>query len=89
MSPIAGRVETGLLMRSYSRLDPGAGERAVTRAERNRSLPDLPPISESVPGVVIANWYSMFFPKGTSPAIVGKLSVLIKKALRDNKIDEF
>lgn len=62
---------------------------AVTTAERNRSLPDLPPISETVPGVVIANWYSMFFPKGTSPAIVDKLSVLIKKALSDKKINEF
>ena len=62
---------------------------AVTTAERNQSLPDLPPISETVPGVVIANWYSMFFPKGTSPAIVDKLSVLIKKALSDKKINEF
>jgi len=61
----------------------------VTTAERNRSLPDLPAISTIVPGVVIGNWYSMFFPKGTSPAIVNKLSGLIKKALSDKKIDAF
>jgi len=59
---------------------------AVTTAERNKSLPDLPPINEAVPGVVIANWYSMFFPKGTSSEIVNKLSVLIKKAFSDKKI---
>lgn len=59
---------------------------AVTTAERNKSLPDLPPISETVPGVVIGNWYSMFFPKGTSPEIVNKLSALIKKAFSDKKI---
>ncbi len=61
----------------------------VTTAERNRSLPDLPAISTIVPGVVIGNWYSMFFPKGTSPDIVNKLSGLIKKALSDKKIDAF
>jgi len=61
----------------------------VTTAERNRSLPDLPTINSVVPGVVIGNWYSMFFPKGTPPAIVNKLSVLIKKALSDKKIDAF
>jgi len=59
---------------------------AVTTAERNKSLPDLPPISETVPGVVIGNWYSMFFPKGTSSEIVNKLSALIKKAFSDKKI---
>ena len=62
---------------------------AVTTAERNKSLPDLPPINETVPGVVIANWYSMFFPKGTSSEIVNKLSALIKKAFSDKKILDF
>jgi len=61
----------------------------VTTAERNRSLPDLPAIHTIVPGVVIGNWYSMFFPKGTPPEIVNKLSNLIKKALSDKKIDAF
>ncbi len=31
----------------------------------------------------------MFFPKGTSPDIVNKLSGLIKNALSDKKIDAF
>ncbi len=61
----------------------------VTTAERNRSFPNLPAIKTIVPGVEIANWYSMFFPKGTPSEIVNKLPVLIKKALADKKINAF
>lgn len=61
----------------------------VTTRDRNPSLPDLPAIRTVVPGVEVANWYSMFFPKGTSSAIVNKLSTLIKKALSDKKIAAF
>jgi len=61
----------------------------VTTPERNRSLPDLPAIKTVVPGVEIGNWYSMFFPKGTSSDVVNKLSELIKTALSDKKIDAF
>ncbi len=62
---------------------------AVTTAERNPSLPDLPAISTVVPGLVIANWYSMFYPKGTPQAIVDKLSSLVKASLSDAKIKGF
>lgn len=62
---------------------------AVTTAEPNPSLPDLPPISKYIPGLVIENWYSMFFPKGASPEAVNGLSSIIKKALDDEKIRNF
>lgn len=62
---------------------------AVTTAESNPSLPDLPAISTVVPGLVIANWYSMFYPKGTPQAIVDKLSSLVKASLSDEKIQGF
>jgi tripartite-type tricarboxylate transporter receptor subunit TctC len=62
---------------------------AVTTAERNRSLPDLPPIRTFLPGLVIENWYAMFFPKGTPAEPVQRLSALVKKALDDEKIKAF
>lgn len=62
---------------------------AVTTENRNRSLPKLPAIHTIVPGVVIANWYSMFFPKGTPDNIVNKLSELVKASLSDEKIQAF
>ncbi|HSC96109.1 MAG TPA: tripartite tricarboxylate transporter substrate binding protein [Burkholderiales bacterium] len=62
---------------------------AVTTAERNSSLPDLPAINTFVPGLVIANWYGMFFPKGTSSEAINGLSKVIKQALSDAKIKGF
>jgi len=62
---------------------------AVTTENKSRAFPDLPPLHTIVPGVVIANWYSMFFPKGTSPETAAKLSKLIKAALDEKKIAQF
>jgi tripartite-type tricarboxylate transporter receptor subunit TctC len=62
---------------------------AVTTAEKNSSLPDLPTISTFVPGLVIGNWYAMFFPKGTPAEAVNGLSKIIKQALSDPKIKDF
>jgi tripartite-type tricarboxylate transporter receptor subunit TctC len=62
---------------------------AVTTHDKNPAFPDLPPIRTIVPGVEIANWYGMFFPKGTPSNVVNKLPGLIKKALGEKKISAF
>jgi tripartite-type tricarboxylate transporter receptor subunit TctC len=62
---------------------------AVTTAEKNRSLPELPTINTFVPGLEIGNWYGMFFPKGTPSEAVDRLSAIIKQALDDEKIKVF
>ena len=62
---------------------------AVTTPQKNRSFPKLPPISTFVPGLEIANWYAMFFVKGTPPEAVNRLSTIIKQALSDEKIKGF
>jgi tripartite-type tricarboxylate transporter receptor subunit TctC len=61
----------------------------VTTATKQRAFPDLPTINSVVPGVVIGNWYAMFFPKGTPSAIVNTLPGLIKAALGEKKIADF
>jgi tripartite-type tricarboxylate transporter receptor subunit TctC len=61
----------------------------VTTATKQRAFPDLPTIDSVVPGVVIGNWYAMFFPKGTPSAIVNTLPGLIKTALGEKKIADF
>ena len=38
---------------------------------------------------MIANWYGMFFPKGTSSEAINGLSKVIKRALNDDKIKGF
>ncbi|MDH5534193.1 MAG: tripartite tricarboxylate transporter substrate-binding protein [Betaproteobacteria bacterium] len=62
---------------------------AVTTDEPNPGLPGLPPINTVVPGLEIANWYSMFFPKGTPSEAVNGLSKFVKEALSDEKIRGF
>jgi len=47
---------------------------AVTSPRRAQAFPDLPTISEAgVPGFELINWYGLFAPAGTPPAIVSAL----------------
>jgi tripartite-type tricarboxylate transporter receptor subunit TctC len=62
---------------------------AVTTEQKSGSFPKLPTMNSIVPGLVIANWYSMFFPKGTPQEAVNGLASIIKKALDDPKIKGF
>lgn len=58
----------------------------VTTAKRWPSLPDLPAISETLPGYDTGTYYGMFVPKGTPPMIVGKLNAEVNKILMDGGI---
>ena len=62
---------------------------AVTTAKRASAFPDLPTMSEFIPGFVTDNWYAMFFPKGTPQDIVAKMNGLVKDALGSPKVKEF
>ena len=62
---------------------------AVTSAKRSSALPDLPTLSTFIPGFQAENWYAMFFPKGTSQDIVGKMNKVIKTALSNQKVATF
>lgn len=46
---------------------------AVTTATRTKLLPDLPAVSETLPGFGMSNWAGMFLPKGTPDAIRDRL----------------
>jgi tripartite-type tricarboxylate transporter receptor subunit TctC len=53
----------------------------VTSAKRATALPDLPSISETLPGYDITNWYGVAGPTGIQKAIVAKLNTEILRAL--------
>jgi tripartite-type tricarboxylate transporter receptor subunit TctC len=53
----------------------------LTSAHRSPLVPDIPTISETVPGYEFIGWYSLFAPAGTPPAVVSKLNREIVKAL--------
>lgn len=53
----------------------------VTSASRATALPDLPSISETLPGYDISNWYGVAGPTGMQKAIVARLNAEILRAL--------
>jgi len=56
---------------------------AVTPGKRAPALPDTPTLAEAgVPGVVVVNWYGLIAPKGTSNAIIERVSAETVKAVR-------
>lgn len=56
---------------------------AVTTAKRNRVLPDLPTVAESVPGYEFAGWFGMFAPAGTPMKLAQKLSAEAKRGMQN------
>jgi tripartite-type tricarboxylate transporter receptor subunit TctC len=53
----------------------------VTSVKRARQLPDVPSISESLPGYEFTTWQGLLAPKNTPRAIVTALSERIRKSL--------
>jgi tripartite-type tricarboxylate transporter receptor subunit TctC len=56
---------------------------AVTTAERQQLLPDVPAMAEFLPGYEASGWYGVVAPKGTPAPIVEKLNQQINAALAD------
>ena len=59
---------------------------AVTTATRLALLPDIPTVSETVPGFEARSWYGIGAPKNTPAEIVDRLNKEINAALSDPKI---
>ena len=59
---------------------------AITSATRSKVLPDLPTVSEFVPGYEASIWWGVGAPKATPAEIVDKLNKEINAALDDPKM---
>jgi tripartite-type tricarboxylate transporter receptor subunit TctC len=57
---------------------------AVTTASRAEVLPELPTVSEFVPGYEASQWYGIGAPKSTPTDIINKLNQEINAAFSDN-----
>ena len=55
---------------------------AVISPKRQALFPELPAVSETVPGYGVNNWYGFFVPAKTSPAIVRALNTEINNILK-------
>src|SRR5215470_105768 len=56
---------------------------AVTSANRQEALPEVPTMSEFLPGYEARGWYGIVVPKATPTEIVDKLNTEINAALAD------
>jgi tripartite-type tricarboxylate transporter receptor subunit TctC len=61
---------------------------AITSAERFPTLPDLPSVSETVPGVVMNGWFAVVAPTGTPIEIVSRLNREIGEFLKSGDIQQ-
>jgi tripartite-type tricarboxylate transporter receptor subunit TctC len=55
---------------------------AVTSDARNPRIPDVPTLSESIPGFVSVSFTGMVAPAGVAPAIITRLNAAINEGLR-------
>ena len=60
----------------------------VTGPKPNALLPDVPSISEAVPGYQTLGWYSVVAPVGTPEAVLAKASAEIAKAVKEPRFGE-
>jgi tripartite-type tricarboxylate transporter receptor subunit TctC len=59
---------------------------AVTSAERDPSLPDVPTVAETVPGYEATAWFGIGMPKGTPKDVIDKVNAEVNRALADPKM---
>ena len=59
---------------------------AVTTATRSAALPDIPTVSEFLPGYEASAWFGVGAPRNTPAEIVDKLNTQINAGLADPKI---
>ena len=61
---------------------------AVTTEQRSPAMPDLPAISELVPGYSADGWAGMWAPAGTSKEIVARLNQALARILKQPDVQE-
>src|SRR3954454_4311462 len=59
---------------------------AVTTSARTEALPDIPTLSEFIPGFEASQWVGLVAPKDTPPAIIKKLNAEVNAGLADHKL---
>jgi len=60
---------------------------AITTTERSTALPDVPAMSEFLPGYDATIWNGLNAPKGTPDAIVNELNRSVNAGLADPKLN--
>jgi tripartite-type tricarboxylate transporter receptor subunit TctC len=86
---MGGQVQVGFATMTASLGHIRAGKLralAVTTTKRSDALPDVPCVSEFVPGYEASSWFGVAAPKSTPAEVVDKLNREINAGLADDKI---
>ncbi len=88
---LAGRID--YVFATYNLAKPaldGGKLRVLGIADTQRSIlmPDVPPISDTVPGYSARGWYGLFGPAGVPRPIVMKLHAALGRALKTDEVKE-
>ena len=59
---------------------------AVGSAQRLKNMPDVPAMSETLPGFEATAWVALVAPPGTPPALAAKISKDVEAVLDDNAV---
>ena len=59
---------------------------AVTSLERDKSLPNVPTVAETVKGYEATAWFGIGMPKGTPKDVIARLNAEVNRALSDEKM---
>jgi len=55
---------------------------AVTTQQRSPIMPEVPAISETIPGYAVTGWYGMWAPAGTPGEIISQLNQALARVLQ-------
>ena len=58
----------------------------ITSLKRSPLLPDLPPVSDTIPGFESVTWFGMYGPKGMPADLVNRINVAVNEALKDRDV---
>jgi tripartite-type tricarboxylate transporter receptor subunit TctC len=59
---------------------------AVTGPKRSASAPEVPTISETIPGYEVTQWYGLLAPAGTDTSIISTLNAGVVKAVATDRV---
>ena len=88
---VTGRIEAGSLSFSngLSYISDGRLRGlAMSGRARNPAAPDLPAISETVPGLEMLGWFGFFAPKGTPSAMIDRINAAVNRAMANPETEK-
>jgi tripartite-type tricarboxylate transporter receptor subunit TctC len=85
---LSGEVQAyfGALTTALSGIPSGLKALGITSKNRAPSLPDVPPIEETLPGYDVSTWFGLSMPRATPKPIVDRVSNTVREGLSDESI---